>query len=262
MLKFVAIQAAPSLMHVRFLVALLAVLTHTLLCASGETPMKDVLEGSSQLIVVTSDSWSADRGTLQLYDRATDRSWRRTGTAVPVMLGRNGLAWGVGLHGEEATKREGDGRAPAGIFELERVHGGAGATKLENFPYRKMSDVMEGIDDAQSRFYNRFLDPADVPARERDWKRTETVRSANPMFRWLVEVKHNWEQRPGYGSCIWLHIWKAPGVATSGCTTMETAALERLVHWLDARKRPLLVQVPRTELQRLMPELSGMPNER
>jgi D-alanyl-D-alanine dipeptidase len=219
--------------------------------------MKEVLEGSAQLIVVTSDSWSADRGTLVLYERAADRSWRRTGAAVPVMLGRNGMAWGVGLHAENATKREGDGRAPAGVFELERVHGGAGTDRLENFPFRQLAAVTEWIDDPQSRFYNRAIDPTQIDDRLRDWNSSEKVRAANPMFRWLVEVKHNWEQRPGFGSCIWLHIWKAPGVATSGCTAMETAALERLVHWLDRRKRPLLIQMPRAELRRLLPELEG-----
>jgi L,D-peptidoglycan transpeptidase YkuD (ErfK/YbiS/YcfS/YnhG family) len=216
----------------------------------------ELLANSQQLIVVTSENWSADRGTLVLLERNGTTSWRRASDDVPVMLGRKGLAWGVGLHKARATKREGDGRSPAGVFELERVWGGVAARRAAKFPYRQMSDVMEGIDDAQSRFYNRFIDVAQIPAQERDWTRTETVRAANPMFRYLVEVKHNWQQRPGYGSNIWLHIWKAPGVATSGCTAMEIAALEQLVHWLDAGKRPLLVQMPRAELVRLFPELA------
>ena len=245
----------------------------TLVSAAG---VEEIIARSRQLIVVTASEWADDHGTLALYERtAADRPWQRLGPDVPVMLGRNGLAWGVGLHppSQEATarqappsdarsrpavaaKREGDGRAPAGVFELERVYGGAGAGPLRKFPYREISgDVLECVDDPQSRFYNRLVEPAQVPERERDWSRTETVRAANPMFRWLVEVKHNWEQRPGDGSCIWLHIWKAPGAPTSGCTAMDANALERLVHWLDARKRPLLVQMPRAELRRLLPEL-------
>ncbi|MBA2432983.1 MAG: hypothetical protein H0V56_12860 [Chthoniobacterales bacterium] len=227
---------------------------------------KEAIARSRQLIVVTAPNWNSNRGVLQLLERAAGGEWQRVGDDVPVMLGRNGLAWGIGLHPpapeatarqakEQPTKREGDGRAPAGVFELERVYGGAGTRRLGRFPYQQLSQVMECIDDSESRSYNRIVDVAQVPVRERDWTRTETVRAANPMFRWLVEVKHNWEQRPGYGSCIWLHIWKAPGVATSGCTAMETAALERLVHWLDARKRPLLVQLPRAEMRRLLPGL-------
>ena len=87
--------------------------------------------------------------------------------------------------------------------------------------------------------------------RTRDWTRSEKLRPSIRRFRWLVEVKHNWEQQPEFGSCIYLHIWKAPGVATSGCTAMEEAALERVVRWLDARKRPLLVQLPASEYRKL-----------
>jgi zinc D-Ala-D-Ala dipeptidase len=245
-------------MSCRLAAVLVSLLMNALPRVSAETSIDRSLDRSAQLIVVRADRWSDDHGTLALYERTPDRSWRRVVADVPVTLGRNGLAWGIGLHQQAPTKREGDGRAPAGVFELERVHGGAGAKRLERFPYREMRAVMECVDDSQSRFYNRFIDAADVAEVKRGWTRTETIRAANPMFRWLLEVKHNWEQRPGYGSCIWLHIWKAPGVPTSGCTAMDAEAMERLVHWLDARKRPLLVQMPRAELRRLLPQLGAI----
>ena len=41
---------------------------------------------------------------------------------MAVSLGRTGLAWGLGLHpadpGQGPVKREGDGKAPAGVFAL------------------------------------------------------------------------------------------------------------------------------------------------
>jgi D-alanyl-D-alanine dipeptidase len=169
------------------------------------------------------------------------------------MLGRNGLAWGVGLQPQAATKREGDGRSPAGAFELERIYGRGARAPSSHFPYRQLRAGMEGVDDPLSRSYNRLVDPAEV--RVRDWAHSEKVRPTNPMFRWCVEVGHNWSQRPGLGSCIYLHIWKAPGVPTSGCTAMSEADLARLVTWLDARKRPLLVQMPAAELRRNLPGL-------
>ncbi len=207
------------------------------------------LARSGQLLVVTAPDWDADHGTLALFERTPSGDWRRAAPDVPVMLGRNGLAWGVGLHAERATKREGDGRSPAGLFELARIHGREARAPSLHFPYGQLSAVMEGIDDPSSRFYNRLVDPLQV--RGRDWTRSEQVRRSNPMFRWLVEVKHNWEQKPELGSCIYLHIWKAPGVATSGCTAMEESALTQVVRWLDARKRPLLVQLPRSESRRV-----------
>jgi hypothetical protein len=44
---------------------------------------------------------------------------------------------------------------------------------------------------------------------------------------------------------------KAPDVPTSGCTAMSEAALTRIVSWLDARKRPLLVALPQAEFNQL-----------
>jgi len=45
----------------------------------------------------------------------------------PRELGRAGLAWGLGLHGNPPfpgpIKREGDGRSPAGAFELSSAFG-------------------------------------------------------------------------------------------------------------------------------------------
>ncbi|HEX8678394.1 MAG TPA: L,D-transpeptidase family protein, partial [Chthoniobacterales bacterium] len=175
--------------------------------------------------------------------------WQRVSPEVPVTLGRNGLAWGVGLHAQRAAKREGDGRSPAGVFQLERIYGRDARAPSQHFPYQQLSAGMEGVDDSQSRYYNRLVDAPQV--RDRDWRSSEKVRPSNPMFRWCVEVRHNWEQRPALGSCIYLHIWKAPGVPTSGCTAMSEPALERLVGWLDRAKRPLVVQLPESEISEL-----------
>ena len=166
---------------------------------------------SNQMIVVTSRGWSADHGTLVLLERSSDGKWRRASREAPVMLGRNGLAWGVGLLKRSPTKREGDGCSPAGIFELACVYGGTGTQPLQRFPYQSLSDTMEGIDDPKSRFYNRLVDTREL--KTRDWSHSEKVSASNPMFRWCVAVKHNWQQRPGFGSCIYLHIWKRAGRA-------------------------------------------------
>ena len=219
-----------------------------LLRAADLSNIEAAVAQSRQLIVVSARDWQQHRGTLVLYEREANGAWQRVSPIVPVTLGRSGLAWGLGLHPATAarTKREGDGRSPAGVFELERIYGRDAKAPSRHFPYQQLSATMEGIDDPQSRYYNRLLDAAQV--RDRDWKSSEKVRPAHPMFRWCVEVRHNWQQRPGLGSCIYLHIWKAPGVPTSGCTAMSEAALERVVRWLDSRKRPLLVQLPHAEI--------------
>ena len=53
-----------------------------------------------------------------------------SGEAIPAVVGRNGLAWGRGVRTDlpagEPQKREGDGRAPAGIFKLGPAFGMVG----------------------------------------------------------------------------------------------------------------------------------------
>jgi zinc D-Ala-D-Ala dipeptidase len=228
---------------------ILIMLTAATGLATTRNTIDSAIHGSGQLIVVSARSWSDNSGTLVLYERGKDGPWHHVSPKVPVMLGRNGLAWGIGLYGRQATKREGDGRSPAGVFELEATAGREPSAPTPRFPYQQLSATMEGIDDPDSRYYNRLVDVSQVG--DRDWRHSEKVRPDNPMFRWCVEVRHNWQQRPGFGSCIYLHIWKAPGTPTSGCTAMSERDLARVVRWLDARKRPLLVQLPETELAKL-----------
>jgi L,D-peptidoglycan transpeptidase YkuD (ErfK/YbiS/YcfS/YnhG family) len=221
--------------------------------ASNRFAFHAAIARSEQLILVCAENWTDDHGTLALFERTTGGGWREVADEVPVTLGRNGLAWGIGLYGQRPSKREGDLRSPAGVFELEKIYGRDEVSPNDRFPYQQRDDAMEGIDDPRSRFYNRLVDVRRVGLR--DWTHSEKVHADDPMFRWCVEVKHNWEQRPGYGSCIYLHIWHAPGHPTSGCTAMDSSALERIVRWLDASKHPVLVQMPRAALERLHLEL-------
>ena len=106
---------------------------------------------------------------------------------------------------------------------------------------------MEGIDDPKSRHYNRIVDGSAVEAK--DWNSSERMRIE--PYRWGAVVGHNWKQVPGAGSCIFLHVWEGPGVATSGCTAMAEEDMLRLTLWLDRTKKPLLVQLPAEEYRRL-----------
>ena len=221
------------------------------------------LDRSRQLVVVTAVDWRAVSGEVRLFER-TDSSWRPVAPPQKVVLGRAGLAWGIGLHGTGETaggiKSEGDGKAPAGVFPLIEAFGFGSAedTKLgSRFRYRQLTDRDEGIDDPQSRHYNRIVDAGAVGGR--DWKTSEPMRRIEP-YRWGVVVGHNWDQVPGAGSCIFLHVWEAAGVPTSGCTAMAEDQMLRLLRWLDRTKKPVLVQLPAEEYRRLrvswtLPEL-------
>jgi len=213
-----------------------------------------VPDESRQLLLVVTPTWTSTTGTLRRFERSTDgAAWRAVGTPVEVVVGRAGLGWGRGLHTSPSTgpqKREGDGRAPAGVFRLTDAFGYAPLdSAATGLPYVQATPDLECVDDVDSRFYNRVLDRTDVAA---DWDSHEEMRRRDVLYRRGVVVAHNADTpRAGGGSCIFLHVWRGPGTTTSGCTAMPEARLAEAMGWLDAEAGPVLVQLPDAEYRRL-----------
>ena len=170
------------------------------------------------------------------------------GNAIPVVLGKKGLAWGRGLveanKGGAPRKIEGDNRVPAGIFRLGPAFGYATAHEARwiKLPYVPSTSQSEGIDDPRSRYYNRLVDRSKV-ARV-DWRTSEKMLRTDDLYKWGFFVAHNPRAIPGAGSCIFFHIWKSSSTATTGCTAMAEQDLVRLLRWLDPAGHPVLVQMP------------------
>ncbi len=105
------------------------------------------------------------------------------------------------------------------------------------------------MDDSQSLYYNVLTDRHKV---ESDWLSSENMLTVKIEYRLGVFVDHNTNSRlPGLGSCIFLHVWSAPGHPTAGCTAMAGEEMERIVKWLNAESLPVLVQLPQEEYARL-----------
>lgn len=220
-----------------------------LLAAPAAAQPIPVPDETRQMVLVTTPAWDAVDAVLQRYERAAaGQPWRAVGQPVAAAVGRTGLAWGTGLHaaaGAEPAKREGDGRAPAGVFRLSSAFGYATADEAAwvRMPYVQSHAGIECVDDSRSRFYNRRVD-RDTISRP-DWTSHEEMRRGDELYRWGVWVDHNSNPpRPMGGSCIFLHVWAGPGVATSGCTAMEESDLREVLAWLDPRASPVLVQLP------------------
>lgn len=209
-----------------------------------------------QAVVVTTSGWASPRATLRRYERrAPGEAWRAVGEAIPVMVGRNGMAWGTGLHvipsGSGAPKREGDGKAPAGVFRLDYAFGYAPAEEAGwiRMPYRQSTESSQCVDDTRSRHYNTVLDVRNAVV---DWMSYERMRRDDGLYELGVFVRHNGDPVvAGRGSCIFLHVWETPETATSGCTAMERYRLEEILRWLDPAASPVLVQMPQAEYERL-----------
>ncbi|WP_425600349.1 L,D-transpeptidase family protein [Luteimonas deserti] len=226
-------------------------------CATSTTPAQSPLQGAQQLVLVSSDGWDEPRARLQRYERTTGGPWRAVGDPVPVMLGRNGSAWGLGLHAAQAEgpqKREGDGRAPAGVFAIGEAFGyppdGIGA-----LPYRAMTGSHYCIDVPASPLYNRIVDAREVGdaavAGSTEPMRLDLHNAGDIRYRRGFVIEHNAAGVPGHGSCIFAHLLRRPDETTAGCTAMEAAALDTLLDWLDPARAPRFVLLPEPEHARL-----------
>jgi L,D-peptidoglycan transpeptidase YkuD (ErfK/YbiS/YcfS/YnhG family) len=230
-----------------------------LLAAASPVPAE-----SRQMVLSVSAGWDQTRAILQAYERpAADAPWQPVGAPIEGSLGRSGLAWGRGLHPlglEDPQKREGDGKSPAGVFDLRLVTGYEAAPPSgTRLPYREATATLRCVDDVKSAHYNRLADEAKT---RKDWSSAEKMRLADDRYRLVVWVGHNDSPVvPGGGSCIFLHLREGPGATTSGCTAFEPEPMERLLRWLDPAARPVLVQLPDAEYRTLAAEW-GLPEPR
>jgi D-alanyl-D-alanine dipeptidase len=210
-------------------------------------------KGTRQVVLVQSESWESQTGELQRFARSNNK-WVAVGESIPVMLGRTGLAWGRGLQQETRDgpqKKEGDGKAPAGVFELGTAFGYAPHAPDEiRLPYRQATSADFYVDDAESAKYNQWitLSPGSPPA----WKSAESMKRDDGLYELGVVVRQN--ESPivkGGGSAVFIHVWRGPGSSTAGCTSMAKRDLITLMRWLDPGRHPLLVQAPQSELNRI-----------
>jgi D-alanyl-D-alanine dipeptidase len=205
--------------------------------------------------LVTAADWESVSAKCQRFERANPKAaWSEIAPPFEVVIGRNGLAWGIGLHGTHPgagpVKKEGDGCAPAGVFLLRSAFGYASERQvnLSAFPYIALTRTSEGVDDPASRYYNRVIDAAAVT--DKDWKSSERMLRTDDLYRWGVIVEHNREPVPGGGSCIFLHTWSGPRLGTAGCTAMPADKVEGIVRWLKKAGQPVLIQLPVAEYLR------------
>ena len=196
---------------------------------------------TKQLLVVTTKNWSTPNGMLQRYE-LTDKEWKKAGKAIKIKLGRNGLGWGIGLHttpkDAKIIKKEGDGKAPAGIFSLKQAFGYQ--PFVVDYPYEVYRATDHCVDDVNSKLYNKIVDSTKVKI---DYKSKEHMKFPKDYYKYGIVVNHNHIDEAGAikgaGSCIFIHIKKIP---TAGCTVMNEEEMKEVIGWLDIESEPLLVQ--------------------
>jgi hypothetical protein len=230
-----------------------ALLPALLALFSAGVAMAQVGDGVRHLIVAQTPNWDSHRAELQAFQRPGPRApWQRVWSdSVPVLLGRNGTAWGRGVFPPpppgSRLKVEKDGRAPAGLFQLGSLFGYAAAPPgAARWPYIQVGPWDAYIDDPRHPQYNRHVrvNPNAVPA----WFESQRMRLGDAAYKWMVEIRHNQNPAvPNAGSAIFFHVRRGPDRPSAGCTTMALDKLERLILWLDPAASPHYVLLPAAE---------------
>jgi D-alanyl-D-alanine dipeptidase/L,D-peptidoglycan transpeptidase YkuD (ErfK/YbiS/YcfS/YnhG family) len=207
----------------------------------------DPLTGHQQLMVVTTRHWDDIQGTLQLFERSDDRTpWTPASQLIPVVVGKTGLAWGIGLHPTQnnpLVKVEGDRRSPAGLFALGTAFGFAPLSEMSHLKvdYLQLTPTIEAVDDPASLYYNCIVDSRLFTP---DWKSSEKMHEIS-LYVMGFNIYHNFPNaKPGCGSAIFFHLWRNDHSGTGGCTATDLDHLSSILSWLDKKKAPVLAQLP------------------
>ena len=205
---------------------------------------------TSQLIVVTSDSWNKIEGKMAVYEYKNGR-WNLVMNDIPIVTGRTGLAWAKGLHKEQLNsgilKKEGDGKSPAGIFRLSGLFGYQDIKSKMNS--LKVNERTFCVDDSKSAYYNQIVSTDTL---KKDWDSAETMLMKSDAYKFGIFVDYNVNPaKPQAGSCIFMHIWSGSNSPTAGCTAMKEGDILKLINFLDKSKNPILVQAPLAEYEKM-----------
>ena len=202
------------------------------------------LFSSQQIIFVVADDFNRSDAKLYFFDG------EKILLKSDVNIGKKGLGWGIGeinlTHKEgEPIKKEGDQKAPAGVFKLENIFGYAMGGKYK-LPYLHTSKKLICVDDSDSPFYNQIIEKLGGE------KSFEYMKRHDNQYEYGVTVLHNKMAKRGRGSCIFLHVEKAKGAGTAGCTSMKKSLLVKIINLLDKSKNPLLIQIPKESIPQIL----------
>lgn len=214
------------------------------------------------------DNWNSTKVSIRRFRLRDETSasvggkWTLVGRWWQGVVGKNGVAWGSGLHGTGAPagrsgpiKHEGDGKSPAGVFSIGPAFGYAtSAPTGSQLRYTTVDPNWKCVDDPASTHYNQILDERTTTV---DWKSAEEMKRSDALYTWVVELGHNTGRTANAGSCIFFHVWSGADGATLGCTAMPESTLSELIATLDPGA--VFVLLPAAEYTALAPSW-GLPH--
>jgi L,D-peptidoglycan transpeptidase YkuD (ErfK/YbiS/YcfS/YnhG family) len=206
---------------------------------SGEARAKDApgcpdaIHGAEKLVLVLSASMSARVAKAEFFERGKDGRWTPAGKPRPATLGRNGLGWSWTFRSlasaGQPVKREGDGKTPAGFFGVGKAFGFSPA-KRDNY-VRLEKGEHYCVDDPDSPHYNSV-----IPRSKAGGAKGGEDMGAMSQYREGLFLNYPTNRALKGGSCIFVHVWRGEGSATTGCVALPEADVVEMQQWSAAGK--------------------------
>ena len=248
-------------LKILFFILVLAACLFSVLVKAENTATKAISKKDSlparQLLIVVADGWNNLQGSLYAYNKVGSK-WILQ-FSNPIVLGEKGLGLGDGLIpitiDNVPIKKEGDLRAPAGVFSIGTAFGNAPykETGWINNHYIMCTDTLICVDDQHSVNYNKLVK---TDTATKDYNSHEDMLMEKNYYKWGLFVNCNTNKIPGNGSCIFIHIWGNNHEGTWGCTAMKEEDMLRILHWIKSSENPLLVQLPKAEYMKFSAQYS------
>lgn len=173
------------------------------------------------------------------------KQWIEFMPPTKVTIGKRGLAldsnWLSFFKARGPIKKEGDKKAPAGLFPLQTVFGYSSQPPHNAVDYQQMTDYHLCVDDIYSHSYNHIIDVRRV---KKDWISAEKMKRKDSLYSLGIVVGYNIEQIPKKGSCIFMHVWRSSNSSTIGCTAFDPNVMKTLIDHMSRDKKILLIQLP------------------
>ena len=171
--------------------------------------------------------------TLTLYERVSG-DWVEQ-MVVYGMCGMNGITY---------NKRDGDGKTPAGEFDLTFCYGISKPDTKLSFQWVDANTVW--VNDPESEYYNTIQSTVILDA----WKSAESLYNgyfSNGEHNYCINIAANGDgitpgsAAPGKGSLITICGKTTPLTKTQGCIDVSAEDMLSLLNLLDSSKNPEII---------------------
>ncbi|WP_283695222.1 L,D-transpeptidase family protein [Clostridium perfringens] len=188
------------------------------------------LENSNQIIVVTTNNMNTSYCNIEIYEKNDSGEWNNIDSTTG-RVGANGLAY-------IENRVQSTNTTPAGVMSITGAFGVKNnpGTKLD---YIKVNNNMYWDLNSENSTYNRLINYN--PGGD-----YEHLISYPRQYEYSLITDYNHNQVPNKGGAIFVHCLGRG--ATGGCVSMPREKMIEILKWIDPKKNPKILVIPKDDL--------------